>query len=116
MKISHIQDLLLALSTFVLVGSITPWMRKLAIKHDVMDSPVHSHKTHKEPVPYLGGLGIIIGILAVSFSALIYRHAESKNYWLALSVLGPALILGLIGLWDDIKNLPRAVAAFEQAM
>jgi len=72
----------------------------------VMDSPVHSHKTHKEPVPYLGGLGIIIGILAVSFGALIYKHAESKNYWLALSVLGPALILGLIGLWDDIKNLP----------
>jgi len=106
MKISRIQDLLLALSTFVLVGSITPWMRKLAIKHDVMDSPVHSHKTHKEPVPYLGGLGIIIGILAVSFGALIYKHAESKNYWLALSVLGPALILGLIGLWDDIKNLP----------
>ena len=106
MKISHIQDLLLALSTFVLVGGITPWMRKLAIKHDVMDSPVHSHKTHKEPVPYLGGLGIIIGILAVSFGALIYKHSESKNYWLALSVLGPALILGLIGLWDDIKNLP----------
>jgi len=106
MKISHIQDLLLAISTFVLVGSITPWMRILAIKHDVMDSPVHSHKTHKEPVPYLGGLGIIIGILAVSFGALIYKHAESKNYWLALSVLGPALILGLIGLCDDIKNLP----------
>ena len=106
MKISHIQDLLLALSTFVLVGGITPWMRRLAIKHDVMDSPVHSHKTHKEPVPYLGGLGIIIGILAVSFGALIYKHSESKNYWLALSVLGPALILGLIGLWDDIKNLP----------
>jgi UDP-GlcNAc:undecaprenyl-phosphate GlcNAc-1-phosphate transferase len=106
MKISRIQDLLLALSTFVLVGGITPWMRKLAIKHDVMDSPVHSHKTHKEPVPYLGGLGIIIGILTVSFGALIYKHAESKNFWLALSVLGPALILGLIGLWDDIKNLP----------
>jgi UDP-GlcNAc:undecaprenyl-phosphate/decaprenyl-phosphate GlcNAc-1-phosphate transferase len=106
MKISQIHDILLAISTFVLVGSITPWMRILAIKHDVMDSPVHSHKTHKEPVPYLGGLGIIIGILAVSFGALIYKHAESKNYWLALSVLGPALILGLIGLWDDIKNLP----------
>jgi len=116
MKISHIQDLLLALSTFVLVGGITPWMRKLAIKHDVMDSPVHSHKTHKEPVPYLGGLGIIIGILAVSFGALTYKHAESKNFWLALSVLGPALILGLIGLWDDIKNLPPLPRFFAQTI
>ncbi len=106
MKISHIQVLLLALGSFVLVGAITPWMRKLAIKHDVMDSPVHSHKTHKEPVPYLGGLGIIIGVFVISFGALIVKGSESKNYWLALTVLGPALILGAIGLWDDIKNLP----------
>ena len=106
MTISHSQDLLLALAAFVLVGGLTPVMRRLAIKHEVMDSPNTSHKTHKDPVPYLGGVGIIIGILAVSFGALIYKHAESKNFWLALSVLGPALVLGLIGLWDDIKNLP----------
>ena len=106
MTISHSQDLLLALAAFVLVGGLTPVMRRLAIKHEVMDSPNTSHKTHKDPVPYLGGVGIILGILAVSFGALIYKHAESKNFWLALSVLGPALVLGLIGLWDDIKNLP----------
>ena len=106
MTISHSQDLLLALAAFVLVGGLTPVMRRLAIKHKVMDAPNTSHKTHKDPVPYLGGVGIILGILAVSFGALIYKHAESKNFWLALSVLGPALVLGLIGLWDDIKNLP----------
>jgi UDP-GlcNAc:undecaprenyl-phosphate GlcNAc-1-phosphate transferase len=106
MTISHSQDLLLALAAFVLVGGLTPVMRRLAIKHEVMDAPNTSHKTHKDPVPYLGGVGIILGILAVSFGALIYKHAESKNFWLALSVLGPALVLGLIGLWDDIKNLP----------
>ena len=106
MTISHIQDLLLAVGALILVGAVTPLMRKIAIRLDVMDSPGTSHKTHKEPVPYLGGVGIIIGIVAISFGALIYKHSESRNYWLALSVLGPALILGLIGLWDDIKNLP----------
>ena len=106
MTISHIQDLLLAVGALILVGVVTPLMRKIAIRLDVMDSPGTSHKTHKEPVPYLGGVGIIIGIVAISFGALIYKHSESRNYWLALSVLGPALILGLIGLWDDIKNLP----------
>lgn len=113
MKINHLQDFLLAAAAFVLVGALTPWMRKFAIKYDVMDSPVHSHKTHKEPVPYLGGVGIIIGILIVSFGALLYKHNPGKNYWLALSVLGPALVLGLIGLWDDVKNLrplPRFIA------
>jgi UDP-GlcNAc:undecaprenyl-phosphate GlcNAc-1-phosphate transferase len=32
---------------------------------------------------------------------------------LATSVLGPALLLGLIGLWDDLRNLsplPRFIA------
>jgi UDP-GlcNAc:undecaprenyl-phosphate GlcNAc-1-phosphate transferase len=106
MTISHLQDLLLAFAAFVLVGALTPAMRKFAIKHEVMDAPNIAHKTHKDPVPYLGGVGIIIGILAISFGALIYKHSESKNFWLALSVLGPALVLGLIGLWDDIKNLP----------
>ena len=113
MKINHLQDFLLALAAFVIVGALTPWMRKFAIKYEIMDSPIHGHKTHKEPVPYLGGVGIIVGILAVSFGALIYKHTESKNYWLALSVLGPALVLGLIGLWDDIRNLrplPRFIA------
>jgi UDP-GlcNAc:undecaprenyl-phosphate GlcNAc-1-phosphate transferase len=106
MRISHLQDFLLAFAAFILVGGLTPVMRKFALKHEVMDAPNLAHKTHKDPVPYLGGVGIIIGILAVSFGALIYKHSESKNFWLALSVLGPALVLGLIGLWDDIKNLP----------
>jgi UDP-GlcNAc:undecaprenyl-phosphate GlcNAc-1-phosphate transferase len=113
MRITHLQDLLLALATFVIVGVLTPVMRRFAIHHEVMDTPSTDHKTHKEPVPYLGGIAIIIGIMAVSFGALIYKHSPSKNFWLAASVLGPALVLGLIGLWDDIKNLrplPRFIA------
>ena len=106
MIISHLQDFLLAFAAFILVGALTPVMRRVAIRLEVMDAPNIAHKTHKEPVPYLGGVGIIIGIITISCAALIYRHAESKNLWLALSVLGPALILGLIGLWDDIKALP----------
>jgi len=113
MRITHLQDLFLAITSFVIVGALTPVMRRFAIKHQVMDAPVIAHKTHKEPVPYLGGVAIIIGILVVSFGALIYKHSPSKNFWLAASVLGPALVLGVIGLWDDIRNLrplPRFIA------
>jgi UDP-GlcNAc:undecaprenyl-phosphate/decaprenyl-phosphate GlcNAc-1-phosphate transferase len=106
MTISNIQDFMLAAGAFIIVGALTPLVRKFAIKHEVMDSPITSHKTHKEPVPYLGGVAIIVGIMAVTFGALIYKHSESKNFWLALSVLGPALVLGMIGLWDDLRNLP----------
>jgi UDP-GlcNAc:undecaprenyl-phosphate GlcNAc-1-phosphate transferase len=81
-------------------------MRKIAIATDVVDRPNASHKSHKKPVPYLGGVAIIIGVIAVSYSASLFSQFTSSTFWLATSVLGPALALGLIGLWDDLKNLP----------
>ncbi len=113
MTLTRAQYFLLFASTFILVGGLTPWMRKIAVRTGVMDSPVSDHKTHKESTPYLGGVAIILGISIVTFGALLAKGAASKNIWLAASVLVPALILGLIGLWDDIKNLqplPRFIA------
>jgi UDP-GlcNAc:undecaprenyl-phosphate GlcNAc-1-phosphate transferase len=43
----------------------------------------------------------------------LISNFTSTTFWLATSVLGPALLLGLIGLWDDLKNLkplPRFIA------
>jgi UDP-GlcNAc:undecaprenyl-phosphate GlcNAc-1-phosphate transferase len=88
-------------------------MRKIAIATDVVDRPNSSHKSHKKPVPYLGGVAIIIGVIFVSYSASLISDFTSTTFWLATSVLGPALLLGLIGLWDDLKNLsplPRFIA------
>jgi UDP-GlcNAc:undecaprenyl-phosphate GlcNAc-1-phosphate transferase len=81
-------------------------MRKIAIAKDVVDRPNSSHKSHKKAVPYLGGVAIIIGVITVSYSASLFSQFTSSTFWLATSVLGPALLLGLIGLWDDIRNLP----------
>jgi UDP-GlcNAc:undecaprenyl-phosphate GlcNAc-1-phosphate transferase len=88
-------------------------MRRIAIATDVIDRPNSSHKSHKQPVPYLGGIAIIIGVIAISYSTSLVSNFTTKTFWLATSVLGPALALGLIGLWDDLKNLkplPRFIA------
>jgi UDP-GlcNAc:undecaprenyl-phosphate GlcNAc-1-phosphate transferase len=64
-------------------------------------------------VPYLGGVAIIIGVIAISYSTSLVSNFTTNTFWLATSVLGPALLLGLIGLWDDLKNLqplPRFIA------
>jgi UDP-GlcNAc:undecaprenyl-phosphate GlcNAc-1-phosphate transferase len=61
----------------------------------------------------LGGVAIIIGVIAISYSTSLVSNFTTKTFWLATSVLGPALVLGLIGLWDDLKNLkplPRFIA------
>jgi UDP-GlcNAc:undecaprenyl-phosphate GlcNAc-1-phosphate transferase len=98
---------------YLLVGALTPLMRRIAIATDVIDRPNSLHKSHKQPVPYLGGVAIIIGVIAISYSTSLVSNFTTNTFWLATSVLGPALLLGLIGLWDDLKNLqplPRFIA------
>mgnify|MGYP003335428421 FL=1 len=108
MKISHFQYFLLFTSTFALVGLLTPVMRRIAIKRKIFDAPNSAHKTHKEPVPYLGGVAIIIGVLFISYGTAIYKKFDSHNFSLMTWVLIPALVLGLIGLWDDLRKLSPA--------
>ena len=106
MGISNLDYFALFVSAFVLVGALTPLMRRIAIKNEVYDSPVQGHKTHKVPVPYLGGVAIIIGTLAVSYGASLVSNFTKQTFWLASSALLPALFLGMIGLIDDLRNLP----------
>jgi UDP-GlcNAc:undecaprenyl-phosphate GlcNAc-1-phosphate transferase len=106
MGITNQEYFLLFLSSYLLVGLLTPLMRRIAIATDVVDKPNTAHKSHKQPVPYLGGVAIIIGIIVISYSTSLVSNFTIDTFWLATSVLAPALVLGLIGLWDDMKNLP----------
>ena len=106
MGITNKEYFLLFVGAYLLVGALTPLMRKIAIATKVVDQPNASHKSHKKPVPYLGGVAIIIGIISISYSTSLISNFTSTTFWLATSVLGPALALGLIGLWDDVKDLP----------
>ncbi len=113
MGITNKEFFLLFVASYLLVGALTPLMRKVALATDVVDNPNAAHKSHKKAVPYLGGVAIIIGIISVSYSTSLVSNFTSTTFWLATSVLGPALVLGIIGLWDDIKSLsplPRFIA------
>ena len=113
MGITNKEYFLLFVMAYFLVGALTPLMRKIAIANEVIDRPNSSHKSHKKPVPYLGGIAIIIGVITISYATSLVSNFTTNTFWLATSVLGPALALGLIGLWDDLKNLnplPRFVA------
>ena len=54
-------------ATFLIVAILTPLARKFALHNGIIDSPNQAHKTHKEPVPYLGGVAIFLGIILVSY-------------------------------------------------
>lgn len=104
--------LILFSASLVVVGSLTPVVRRLAIRLNVVDSPSESHKTHKQPVPYLGGVAIVIGVCVVTYAAIL-QSEQQDALGLASTVLAPAVLIGVIGLVDDIKKLepwPRFIA------
>jgi UDP-GlcNAc:undecaprenyl-phosphate GlcNAc-1-phosphate transferase len=112
MTYSASQYLLISLAAFVLAGLLTWPTRKLAIRIGAMDRPNLDRKTQKEPVPYLGGVSIALTIFVISYAAIAINNPTSEKFKLASYVLIPALILGILGLIDDLKGLnalPRLV-------
>jgi len=73
--------------------SITPWIRKLAIRTGFMDIP-DARKAHAHPTPFLGGVALFIG-LTCSF---VLFGDKSPH---ALIIGFGALATLLLGLWDD---------------
>jgi UDP-GlcNAc:undecaprenyl-phosphate GlcNAc-1-phosphate transferase len=118
MSISSTQFAILGLSAFALTGLLTWPVRALAIRLGAMDAPNLARKTQTEPVPYLGGVAIALGITIVSFAAVFVGgdalgqdNGQLKD--LALTVLLPGLLLGAMGLFDDLRSLspwPRLIA------
>jgi UDP-GlcNAc:undecaprenyl-phosphate GlcNAc-1-phosphate transferase len=90
----------------LLVAAIsTPFFRNLALKQKILDTPNSERKIQRTAVPYLGGFGIALAVVLTTFVAITFSEATSENYFLALSVLAPAIVLGLIGFIDDKKHL-----------
>ena len=101
MNYSFVDYLALFVITSLVVGFLTPRFRRLALRKGIFDAPNSQHKTHIEPVPYLGGLAIISGSLLVSLPATYFTNPDLMDS--VLGILLPPLFLGAIGLVDDLK-------------
>jgi UDP-GlcNAc:undecaprenyl-phosphate GlcNAc-1-phosphate transferase len=112
MTYSASQYLLLGLAAFLFAGFLTFPVRRFALHIGAMDHPNLDRKTQKEPVPYLGGISIALTIVVISYAAIAINNPTSEKFILASYVLIPALLLGVMGLIDDLKGLnalPRLV-------
>ena len=114
--ISEIELILLGVMAFGLSGLLTIPIRKFAISRDITDKPNLARKSQLEPVPYLGGMSIALSVSILTFSAVIYSDNTQTTYSLALTLLVPALLLGLIGLVDDIIGLNPLPRLFIQTV
>jgi UDP-GlcNAc:undecaprenyl-phosphate GlcNAc-1-phosphate transferase len=111
MSITAVQFAILGIAAFALTGLLTWPVRALAIRLGAMDAPNMARKTQTEPVPYLGGVAIALGISFITLGAVFVgadNFAGENNDQLkdlALTVLLPALVLGAMGLFDDLRSL-----------
>ena len=119
MSITAAQFAILGVTAFALTGLLTWPVRALAIRLGAMDAPNMARKSQAEPVPYLGGVAIALGISILTLGAIFVGAenfvGENKDQLqdLALTVLLPALLLGAVGLIDDLRSLspwPRLIA------
>ena len=105
MKIDLIGYFGLFVASLIIAATSTPLFRNLAVKRKILDTPNSERKIQRTAVPYLGGFGIALAVVATTLIAITISDASTENYLLALSVLAPAIALGLIGFIDDKKHL-----------
>ncbi|MDQ4091281.1 MAG: undecaprenyl/decaprenyl-phosphate alpha-N-acetylglucosaminyl 1-phosphate transferase [Actinomycetota bacterium] len=74
-----------------------PFLRRLAVATGFVDRP-GAHKSHHRPTPYLGGVGLIAGVL---IGMLVARHLGVHVFVIALG----AAVLGSVGLVDDHRTV-----------
>ncbi len=92
------------LTAFLVTFLVTPLVRSLAIRWDVMDHPHTEIKTHKAPVPYLGGLAIFIGFAGALVLLRFSTHFPSGTLRSLWGLLLGAAFLAVVGLVDDLKK------------
>lgn len=85
------------------------WLcKKVAIKFGIVDRPDDLVKTHKEPVAYLGGLGMLIGSTVGVLTSITCLHNEEFSQpilkWL-FAILAGSAIACFVGLIDDIFDI-----------
>jgi UDP-GlcNAc:undecaprenyl-phosphate GlcNAc-1-phosphate transferase len=86
----------------------TALCKKIAIRFGIVDKPDDLVKTHKEPIAYLGGIGMLVGlVVGILAGIVVLKDAAtfSRSLKWLLGILGGSAIACVVGLVDDLLNI-----------
>ena len=88
---------------------IATWgCKAIAIKFNIVDKPDNLVKTHKKPVAYLGGVGILAGFIVGALCGIYLIRGlnvlPGVMSWL-FSIIAGATISCVVGLLDDLLDI-----------
>ena len=93
-------------ASFIVALILTPIIRFVSIKWGFIDRP-SMRKVHKKQIPSLGGVSIFIAFMVVVITACIQDQGIiSSKVW---GVVLAGLILVIMGIYDDIKDMPAFI-------
>lgn len=107
------------LLAFITAFVITPNTIKLAKKVGAVDYPNDERRINKQPMPRLGGLGVIAGFMVSSIYLIIITTLEGNleftDYtFKLLGFLLGIVVLGITCYVDDVKGVPALVKLVAQ--
>lgn len=88
---------------------LTRLLRNLATTHGWVAQPELDRHVHTSPVPRLGGAAIYLSFMIVSVAALSFSRrlglSPEVSVKGATGILGPAFVIFLLGLYDDLHSI-----------
>ncbi len=103
------QILYILATSFIITLVTTPAVKWIAVKIGAIDVPKSKRRIHTKPIPRMGGLAIFIGFLA---AVLIFVPHQRE----LVGLLSGAIILIIMGIIDDMKELPAKVKIVGQIL
>lgn len=112
-----IKYLIFFLSSAAISFAVTPLVRLLAKRANILDMP-SERKVHQKPVPLLGGIPVFMTFNLVLLLGYVFGDANIKMFflenWKPLLIC-QCIILGL-GIYDDIKRLNPGIKFLIQVL
>ena len=103
MQLSGLDYLAVFAVTLVVTLFLTPLALRVAVRRGILDRP-NEIKAQESPMPYLGGISIVVSFaLVVVVAALIDRPHSGLDELLV--ILGVGVALAVLGLLDDLRGL-----------
>jgi UDP-GlcNAc:undecaprenyl-phosphate/decaprenyl-phosphate GlcNAc-1-phosphate transferase len=86
---------------------LTPLVRSMAVRSGLVAAPVCSRHLHKTPLPRLGGVAICFAFLTALAAMPALARVTNSNFPAngLFGILLPALLVFLLGAYDDIRPL-----------
>lgn len=95
-------------------------VRDLAHAHGWLERPILDRHVHTIPLPRIGGVAIFASFTIVVFGCLAVANWLNASVALPLipivKLLGPALIVFILGLYDDLRGASPTIKFLVQAL